>query len=245
MALAFETHVRYGDLSDGTPCYVLVKADSFEEMHRAAARLAELDRDAAFLREQGSASVVPEYHVGRGHPHFGFTDGVRTVTFGKSTDTGHPVPFFPKGRAGLYTPRQDQPHQTAGAGGDAQPAATRNTAGTGGELVQAGDDGPTETFSRTIVARDVDCVQKALRLHGWTGTAYTMLLADHSVSDIEDLREDGLDAFLADVESSRAQARYIERAESARRQKAQQRGARQGRPAEAGPVPAGASRGAR
>ena len=107
MPLSFESYVRYGDHADGTPAHVHVKADTFVELHRALAALAELHRDADFLKgKTGAEVVVPERHVtGDGHEYLGFCLPDRPhvkVNFGTSTDKAHPVPFFPKGDKGFY-----------------------------------------------------------------------------------------------------------------------------------------------
>jgi hypothetical protein len=228
--LSFEIQVLFGGH------HVTVRADTFQEMHQAAARLAELHRDAALLGD--AADAVPEYHRKGTDEWYGFADAdnpKRVISFGSARDTAHPVPFFPKGEAGLYDGAPAAPARDTTARPIGRQAAPE-------ERQAPAEPDPDARLSRTINASALEAAQRALKHHGWTGPAYTMLLATYSVTELEDLRQDDVDRFMAEVQDARALARYIERVETARRAKEdrRQRSAPSGQAS--GPVAAGGRR---
>lgn len=114
MPLQFRVHVPYGD---GT---IEVTADTFAEIHEAAARLYELERDAAYLRSRGAKHAVPDYHLdGEKNAYYGWREHAtgKSVTFGQNKEKGLSVPFFPKGEAGYW-----EPEGTPQANGKHEPA---------------------------------------------------------------------------------------------------------------------------
>ena len=103
--MQFETMVPYGDGR------MRISGDDYREVHAAAARVTELDRDARFLREKGVDGVVPDFRVdGEGNEYYGWRDsaGRKNVTFGQNREKGA-VPLFPKGEAGYYDPEHSGP----------------------------------------------------------------------------------------------------------------------------------------
>ena len=98
---------------------VKVKSDSFAELHQALSGVEELNRDAAFLKQQGIEDVIPVYRRdGQENEYFGLQDrhSRKNVTYGTKREKGL-IPFFPKGEDGYYDPAQ---RNEAGAPHDAQ-----------------------------------------------------------------------------------------------------------------------------
>ena len=101
----FEAQVNYA----GQP--ITVKSDDFAELHRAIARIEDLNRDARFLVEKGAApkAVRPSFRMDQeGNAYH----GVKDVTSGKDVTHGQYredriIPFFPKGEDGYYDPSED------------------------------------------------------------------------------------------------------------------------------------------
>ena len=94
----FEVVVPYGDGK------LKITADTFAELHAAAARVHELDADARHLRRKHpEAEIVPDFRIVDGNEFYGWkeADGPGSVTFGTNKEKGA-VPFFPKGAEGYY-----------------------------------------------------------------------------------------------------------------------------------------------
>ena len=100
MPTTFSGTINYG----GHP--VTVNADSFAELHQALAGIEELNRDAAYMHQQGIHDVVPVYRQDdEENSYYGFQDrnSRRNITFGTKRKAGV-IPFFPKGAEGYYEP---------------------------------------------------------------------------------------------------------------------------------------------
>ena len=124
---------------------IIVKADTFAELHQALAGIEEMERDAHFLREKGVEDVIPTYRKDANeNEYFGFKgrrDG-RNVTFGKKREGGA-FPFFPKGDEGYYDPAQGRsaPEQSASEQSTPapRPAGTPAPNVTAGAALSAGE----------------------------------------------------------------------------------------------------------
>ena len=95
---------------------VTVETDSFEEMHQALAGLAELNRDADYMRSQGIEDIVPVFRQDdQENKYYGFQDAHsrRNITFGTKR-AGGTIPFFPKGAEGYYEPSGGKQNGRAG-----------------------------------------------------------------------------------------------------------------------------------
>ena len=99
MAIQFETTIPHGDGS------LTIKSDSYTDLHIAASRIGELQRDARLLRSKGVKSIILHYHESKDFKYYGCgnAEAYEQVCFGQLVEGGD-IAFFPKGEEGYFKP---------------------------------------------------------------------------------------------------------------------------------------------